>query len=134
MNARAGVSASRRVANTALHHTPAPHRQAAAPPAHPAQPVAPSHSPELLRNGPTQGRPSQDHPDGGGPRPALGSCGIQDNEDEQYYAFDYREIVTEGLRTIRTDERVRFHASIESPDAVEFVSCLDQPHPAEYYR
>ncbi|MGI5142809.1 MULTISPECIES: hypothetical protein [unclassified Streptomyces] len=42
--------------------------------------------------------------------------------------------MTDGLRTIRTGERVRFHVSVESSDGVEFVSRLDQPHPAEFYR
>jgi hypothetical protein len=51
-----------------------------------------------------------------------------------YYGFDYRRIVTEGFRTIRTGERVRFHISAESPDRAEFVIRLDQPDPAEYYR
>jgi hypothetical protein len=42
--------------------------------------------------------------------------------------------VTDGLQTIRTGERVRFHVSVESPGRAEFVSALDQPHSAEYNR
>nr|WSZ97054.1 hypothetical protein OH820_16560 [Streptomyces sp. NBC_00857] len=42
--------------------------------------------------------------------------------------------MTEGFRTIRTGEHVRFHASVESPDRAEFVIRLDQPDPAEFYR
>ncbi|MFE9171570.1 hypothetical protein ACFYNZ_18935 [Streptomyces kebangsaanensis] len=49
-------------------------------------------------------------------------------------ALDYRQIVTEGFRTIRTGERVRFHVSAESPDRAEFVIRLDQPDPAAYYQ
>lgn len=63
-----------------------------------------------------------------------GSYIIRDDEDERYYSFDYRQIVTEGFRTIRTGEHVRFHISAESPDRAEFVIRLAQPDPAEYYR
>lgn len=73
-------------------------------------------------------------PSGGGLNGALGTYVVQDDEDERYYGFDYRQIVTEGFRTIRTGERVRFHVSAESPDRAEFVIRLDQPDPAEYYR
>ncbi|WP_229913937.1 hypothetical protein [Streptomyces capitiformicae] len=62
------------------------------------------------------------------------SCIIRDDEDERYYSFDYRQIVTEGFRTIRAEEHVRFHVSSESPDRAEFVIRLAQPDPAEYYR
>lgn len=68
-----------------------------------------------------------------GPSGALGSYIIRDDEDERYYGFDYRQIVTEGFRTVRTGERVRFHVSAESPDRAEFVIRLDQPEAAEYY-
>jgi hypothetical protein len=73
-------------------------------------------------------------PSGGGLSGALGSYVVRADEDERYYGFDYRQIVTEGFRTIRTGERVRFHVSAESPDRAEFVIRLDQPDPAEYYR
>lgn len=73
-------------------------------------------------------------PSGGGLSGALGTYVVRDDEDERYYGFDYRQIVTEGFRTIRTGERVRFYVSAESPDRAEFVIRLDQPDPAEYYR
>jgi len=73
-------------------------------------------------------------PSGGGLSGALGPYVVRDDEDERYYGFDYRQIVTEGFRTIRTGERVRFHVSAESPDRAEFVIRLDQPGPAESYR
>ncbi|MER6091830.1 hypothetical protein [Streptomyces bluensis] len=73
-------------------------------------------------------------PTGGGPRGALSAYVVRDDEDERYYGFDYRQIVTEGFRTIRAGERVRFHISAESPDRAEFVIRLDQPDPAEYYQ
>ncbi|MFK0111617.1 hypothetical protein [Streptomyces sp. NPDC091217] len=73
-------------------------------------------------------------PSGGGLSGALGSYVVRDDEDDRYYGFDYRQIVTEGFRTIRTGEHVRFHVSAERPDQAEFVIRLDQPDPAEYYR
>lgn len=69
---------------------------------------------------------------GGGVNGTLGSYIVRDEEDQRYYGFDYRQIVTEGFRTIRTGERVRFHVSA-SPDRAEFVIRLDQPDPSEYY-
>ncbi|MFD9438860.1 hypothetical protein ACFWBR_08075 [Streptomyces sp. NPDC060006] len=84
--------------------------------------------------GPRRGTIVDRRPSGGGPSGAHGSYIIRDDEDERYYGFDYRQIVTEGFRTVRTGERVRFHVSAESPDRAEFVIRLDQPDAAEYYR
>ncbi|MER5477954.1 hypothetical protein ABT026_13415 [Streptomyces sp. NPDC002734] len=72
-------------------------------------------------------------PSGGGPTGSMGAYIVLDDEEERYYSFDYRQIVTEGFRTIRTGERVRFHVDGRSPDRAEFVIRLDQPDPAEYY-
>ncbi|MET8244756.1 hypothetical protein ABZV31_10250 [Streptomyces sp. NPDC005202] len=84
--------------------------------------------------GPRHGTIVDRRPSGGGLSGALGSYIVRDDEDERYYSFDYRQIVTEGFRTIRTGERVRFHVSGDSPYRAEFVIRLDQPDPAEYYR
>ncbi|MFH9735911.1 hypothetical protein [Streptomyces sp. NPDC017260] len=84
--------------------------------------------------GPRHGTIVTRRPSGGGASGALGSYIVRDDEDEHYYNFDYRQIVTEGFRTIRTGEHVRFHTSATSPDQAEFVIRLDQPDPAEYYR
>lgn len=73
-------------------------------------------------------------PSGGGPTGAVGAFVVQDEADGHYYTFDYREIVTEGFRTIRTGERVRFHVAAARPGGAEFVVRLDQPDPAEYYQ
>ncbi|MFF7189835.1 hypothetical protein ACFZAR_32435 [Streptomyces sp. NPDC008222] len=85
-------------------------------------------------DGPRNGTIVGTRPSGGGPRGVLSSYIVRDDEDERYYGFDYRHIVTEGFRTIRTGERVRFYISAESPDLAEFVIRLDHPDPAEYYR
>lgn len=71
---------------------------------------------------------------GGGPTGAVGAYVVQDEADGHHYTFDYTQIVTEGFRTIRTGERVRFHVAAGRPGAAEFVIRLDQPDPAEYYR
>ena len=85
-------------------------------------------------SGPRHGTIVDRRPSGGGLSGALGSYVVRDDEDERYYSFDYRQIVTEGFRTIRTGERVRFHLSADSPDRAEFVIRLNQPDPAEFYR
>ncbi|MFA3872235.1 hypothetical protein ABS735_00800 [Streptomyces sp. MMCC 100] len=86
------------------------------------------------RWGPRRGTIVDRRPSGGGATGTVGSYVVRDDEDERYYNFDYRQIVTEGFRTIRTGEHVRFHISATSPDQAEFVIRLDQPDPAEYYR
>ncbi|MEW1722331.1 hypothetical protein [Streptomyces sp. NPDC093109] len=73
-------------------------------------------------------------PTGGGPRGTVGAFVVQDEDDGHYYTFDYTHIVTEGFRTIRTGERVRFHVADDHPGQAEFVIRLDQPDPEEYYR
>ncbi|MFC3575610.1 hypothetical protein ACFOZ0_20480 [Streptomyces yaanensis] len=84
-------------------------------------------------SGPCHGTIVDRRTSGGGVTGALGSYVVQDDEDERYYSFDCRQIMTEGFRTIRTGERVCFHVSAQSPDRAEFVIHLDQPDPAEYY-
>lgn len=66
-------------------------------------------------------------------RQTGGGYVVQDEEDGRFYTFDYLQIVTEGFRTIRVGERVRFHTALERPGGAEFVIRLDQPDPAEYY-
>jgi hypothetical protein len=70
---------------------------------------------------------------GGGPSGTLGAYVVQDETDGHTYTFDYLQIVTEGFRTIRVGERVRFHVTPARPGSAEFVIRLNQPDPAEYY-
>ncbi|MDQ0787190.1 hypothetical protein [Streptomyces sp. B3I8] len=84
--------------------------------------------------GPRYGTIVNRRPSGGGASGTVDTYVVRDTEQERYYSFDYRQIVTEGFRTIRTGERVRFHISPQSPDRAEFVIRLDQPDPAEFYR
>lgn len=72
-------------------------------------------------------------PSGGGINGKVGTFVVQDEEDGHHYSFDYTDIVTEGFRTIRTGERVRFHLPQQRSWRAEFVVRLDQPDPASYY-
>ncbi len=71
---------------------------------------------------------------GGGVTGRQGVYVVKDEDDGRYYSFDYRDIVSDGLRTVRIGEHVRFHLVPGSPGAAEFVIRLNQPDPAEYYR
>ena len=54
------------------------------------------------------GRIIDRQPDGSGPNGRMGTYFVRDDETETVYSFSYADIVTEGFRTIRTGERVRF--------------------------
>ena len=49
-------------------------------------------------------------------------------------SFDNADIVTEGFRTIRTGERVRFLTDPADPSHAIYVIRLDLPDVEEYYR
>jgi hypothetical protein len=87
-----------------------------------------------VTGGPRHGTVVRRRQSDGGTNGALGTYVLRDEEDGRYYTFDYRQIVTEGFRTIRPGEPVRFHVDAQSPDQAVFVIRLDQPDPAEYYR
>lgn len=70
---------------------------------------------------------------GGGHQGRLGSYVVQDEADGASYVFDYTDIVTEGFRTIRTGERVRFHLAGSDTWRATFVIRLDQPDPEAFY-
>jgi hypothetical protein len=71
---------------------------------------------------------------------ANGHSGHQDTylvRDEQTgvtYSFGYADIVTEGLRTIHTGERVRFLIDRADPQHASYVIRLDLPDIGEYYK
>ncbi|MER6613996.1 hypothetical protein ACWGJT_02000 [Streptomyces xantholiticus] len=86
-----------------------------------------------MNGGPRHGTIVERRASGGGLNGTVGAYTVQDDEDQRYYTFDYRQIVTEGFRTIRTGERVRFHVSADGFGRAEFVIRLDQPDPSEFY-
>ncbi|MGP3949593.1 hypothetical protein [Streptomyces sp. 7N604] len=70
---------------------------------------------------------------GGGAQGRVGTFVVQDEADGSSYSFDYTDIVTEGFRTIRTGERVRFHLPHSDAWRATFVIRLDQPDPEAFY-
>ena len=73
-------------------------------------------------------------PFGGGPHGRTSTHLVRDDEDGQVYSFDYSDIVTEGFRTTRTGEHVRFLVSPGTTNRACYVLRLDQPDTEAYYR
>jgi hypothetical protein len=79
------------------------------------------------------GRITDRKPSGSGPGGRLGTYFVRDDETATTYAFDYADIVTEGFRTIRTGERVRFLTDPAIPGHASYVIRLDLPGIEDYY-
>jgi hypothetical protein len=79
------------------------------------------------------GRITDRQPSGSGPGGRLGVYFVLDDEAGTTYSFTYADIVTEGFRTIRTGERVRFLANPAEPGHASYVIRLDLPDIEEYY-
>ena len=58
---------------------------------------------------------------------------VRDDETGITYAFGYADIVTEGLRSIRAGERVRFLIDRARPGHATYVIRLDLPDITELY-
>jgi hypothetical protein len=82
------------------------------------------------RFGQVTGRRSQAH------RPGAhqGSYLVRDEETGLTYSCGYADIVTEGLRTLRDGERVRFLIDQASPGHARYVIRLDLPDVEDYYK
>jgi len=80
------------------------------------------------------GRITDRKPSGSGPGGRLGTYFVRDDETGTTYSFDYADIVTEGFRTIRTGERVRFLTDLTDPGHAIYVIRLDLPDTEEYYK
>jgi hypothetical protein len=79
------------------------------------------------------GRITDRKPSGGGPGGRLGTYIVTDDETGAICTFSYADIVTEGFRTIRTGERVRFLTSPADPSHANYVIRLDLPDAEAYY-
>jgi hypothetical protein len=79
------------------------------------------------------GRITDRQPSGSGPGGRLGVYFVLDDEAGRTYSFTYADIVTEGFRTIRTGERVRFLINPAEPGHASYVIRLDLPDIEEYY-
>lgn len=78
------------------------------------------------------GRIIDRQPSGSGPGGRMGTYFVRD-ETGTVYSFDYSDIVTEGFRTIRTGERVRFLADPGDLGHAVYVIRLDLPEVETYY-
>jgi hypothetical protein len=79
------------------------------------------------------GRIVDRQPAGSGPSGRMGTYYVRDDQTTATYSFSYADIVTEGFRTIRTGERVRFLTDPASPGHATYVIRLDLPDIEEYY-
>jgi hypothetical protein len=70
---------------------------------------------------------------GAGPGGQHGGYQVTDDETSTAYWFSSADIVTEGLRTLRPGERVRFLIDHTCPGHASYVIRLDLPDIAEYY-
>jgi len=63
----------------------------------------------------------------------MGTYFVRDDETGVTYSFSYADIVTEGFRTIRTGERVRFLVNAMNSDHAVYVIRLDLPTVEDLY-
>jgi hypothetical protein len=63
-----------------------------------------------------------------------GAFYVRDDETGSTYSFGYADIVTEGFRSLRSGEPVRFLADPSRPGCASYVISLDLPDIAEYYQ
>ena len=73
------------------------------------------------------GRITDRRPSGSGPDGRMGTYFVRDDETRTVHSFSYTDIVTEGFRTIRTGERVRFLIDPDRAGHAIYVIRLDLP-------
>jgi hypothetical protein len=79
------------------------------------------------------GRIIDRQPSGSGPGGRMGTYFVRDDETGLTHSFSYADIVTEGFRTIRTGERIRFLVDAVNPDHAVYVIRLDLPAVEDLY-
>lgn len=72
-------------------------------------------------------------PSGSGPSGRMGTYFVRDDTTGDVCSFDYSDIVTEGFRTIRTGERVRYLTDPADSDHAVYVIRLDLPDAEQLY-
>ena len=80
------------------------------------------------------GRITDRKPSGSGPGGRFGTYYVRDDETGVTCSFNYADIVTEGFRTIRTGERVRFLTDPADRSHAVYVIRLDLTDIQEYYK
>ena len=88
---------------------------------------------DLVGRGQRFGRITDRTPSGSGPEGRFGTYFVRDDETGATLAFSYADIVTEGFRTIRTGERIRFLTDPARPGHAVYVIRLDLPETGAYY-
>jgi hypothetical protein len=94
---------------------------------------APARPPGGTGDGQRFGRIIDRRPSGSGPGGKLGTYFVRDDETGMTFSFSYADIVTEGFRTIRTGERVRFLKDSFDTSHAAYVIRLDLPDVVAYY-
>lgn len=79
------------------------------------------------------GRIVDRQPFGRGPEGRFGTYFVRDDESGEVYSFGYADIVTEGFRTVRRGERVRFLLDAAEVSHAVYVIRLDLPEVEAYY-
>ncbi|SEG93887.1 hypothetical protein SAMN04489712_14121 [Thermomonospora echinospora] len=72
-------------------------------------------------------------PHGSGYGGRMGVYVVHDSETGEDFTFSYVDIVTEGFRTVRTGERVRFMTDPDQPGTAVYVIRLDLPDVEAHY-
>lgn len=73
-------------------------------------------------------------PHGSGRDGRLSTYIVRDADTGTRHSFMYADIVTEGFRTLRIGERVRFLVNSEDPERAGYVIRMDLPDVEDYYR
>lgn len=73
-------------------------------------------------------------PTGSGQGGRQGTYVVRDADTGTHHSFMYADIVTEGFRTIRTGERVRFLVDPDDAERAAYVIRMDLPDVEDYYR
>lgn len=80
------------------------------------------------------GRVVERRPHGSGFAGRMGTYVVRDDETGEDLTFSYADIVTEGFRTVRSGERVRFLLDPVRSDVATYIIRLDLPDMEAYYR
>jgi hypothetical protein len=79
------------------------------------------------------GRVTGERPVASGQGTQPGTYLVRDDITGTTYSFDHTDIVTEGFRTVRRGERVRFLIDHAHPGKASYVIRLDLPDVEAYY-
>ena len=93
--------------------------------------TGPGHGP---REGQRFGRVTGERPAASEQGAQPGNYLVRDDSTGITYSFDHTDIVTEGFRTIRRGERVRFLIDHAHPGKASYVIRLDLPDVEAYYQ